>query len=138
MRGKVNRRIHGGTGPVQLGVAAQDPLPQTARSTVDDQHDVAGRQTQRLRADGGEDEADDTPALSDVSTLSSSPSPSPPPRAALTTRQRRVLGLPPKPRRAGRIVIPGGRYRRREEAEGEWARNGVGRVDVRGFRELRI
>ena len=52
---------------------------------------------------------------------------------------------------AVKIVIPGGRYRRpssaRKEAardekdtdgDEEWTRNGVGRVDVRGFRELRI
>ncbi|KAL0952860.1 hypothetical protein HGRIS_007082 [Hohenbuehelia grisea] len=70
----------------------------------------------------------------------------------LTRRQRKALGLP-KPRAAlgasgaGRIVIPGGRYRQRagdDDGEGEaredeeWRRNGTGRVDVRGFRELKI
>jgi len=62
------------------------------------------------------------------------------------------LGLP-KPRSgvgvgAGKIVIPGGRYPLRNktavdaQAEGaeaeEWRKNGTGRVDVRGFRELKI
>ena len=77
----------------------------------------------------------------------------------LTRRQRKRLGLP-KPRSAladkssaGKIVIPGGRYLRsspqsqtvddgdEEDAEpdaGEWRNNGSGRVDVRGFRELKI
>jgi hypothetical protein len=49
-------------------------------------------------------------------------------------------------------VIPGGRFRpastgvpaarggtdSRANVDGEWMRNGTGRVDVRGFRELRI
>ncbi|KAF8877073.1 hypothetical protein CPB84DRAFT_1817630 [Gymnopilus junonius] len=55
---------------------------------------------------------------------------------------------------AGKIVIPGGRWTGREasapavaggggagagaEAEEEWRRNGTGRLDVRGFRELKI
>ncbi|KAF5376151.1 hypothetical protein D9615_007651 [Tricholomella constricta] len=67
----------------------------------------------------------------------------------MTRRQRKALGLP-KLRGAGKIVIPGGRFKRgvrvgveeekeREgEGEGEWTKNGTGRVDVRGFRELRI
>ncbi|KAF8063988.1 hypothetical protein FPV67DRAFT_1697873 [Lyophyllum atratum] len=77
----------------------------------------------------------------------------------MTRRQRKALGLP-KPRAAlgvgvgaGRIVIPGGRFRRGvgvgggvgeeggeggEGEGGEWVRNGTGRVDVRGFRELKI
>lgn len=47
---------------------------------------------------------------------------------------------------AGKIIIPGGRYKRPaskagaaqgEDAE-EWLKNGTGRVDVRGFRELKI
>ncbi|KAF8885637.1 hypothetical protein BD779DRAFT_1532876 [Infundibulicybe gibba] len=106
-------------------------------------------------------------STSPVSSALSSPqsSPSPPPEPAprtrragrveqsgerekpLTRRQRKVLGLP-KPRAGGlgKIVIPGGRYALRSagnavegNGEGEeWARNGTGRVDVRGFRELRI
>lgn len=51
---------------------------------------------------------------------------------------------------AGKIVIPGGKFKDRkgsrkgvkeepdDEADAEWARNGTGRVDVRGFRELKI
>ena len=73
---------------------------------------------------------------------------------ALTRRQRKALGLPkPTALRAGRIVIPGGRYHTRngkkagvvrvatgddDDGEGEWRTNGAGRVDVRGFRELKI
>ena len=75
---------------------------------------------------------------------------------------REALGLP-KPRvpgtpvvSANKIKIPGGKYKppgvpkpakgwvylpdddEEEEEAGEWTTNGVGRVDVRGFRELRI
>ncbi|CAA7264042.1 unnamed protein product [Cyclocybe aegerita] len=78
----------------------------------------------------------------------------------LTKRQRKALGLP-KVRSAnapvgsvvsaGKIVIPGGRWKGRiggdsavgvvegeADADGEWRRNGAGRLDVRGFRELKI
>jgi OTU domain-containing protein 3 len=87
----------------------------------------------------------------------------------LTRRQRKALGFP-KPRAAlvakrasaGKIVIPGGRFKRGVDAtaenkglmkirevgdasvddegsvQGEWQRNGTGRLDVRGFRELKI
>ena len=84
----------------------------------------------------------------------------------LTRRQRKALGLP-KQRNvppylasgakgasasAGKIVIPGGRWTGRGSSsaaaipgvadptgvEEEWRRNGTGRVDVRGFRELKI
>ncbi|KAF9528849.1 hypothetical protein CPB83DRAFT_835574 [Crepidotus variabilis] len=80
----------------------------------------------------------------------------------LTRRQRKALGLP-KLRKgqsvpttglsAGRIVIPGGKWRGRSSVdsgtaavgvqqdgitEEEWRRNGTGRLDVRGFRELKI
>jgi hypothetical protein len=95
----------------------------------------------------------DTPALSETASLSPisspSPSPSPPPVSTasprrLTKRERKAAGLP-RQRGAGKIVIPGGRFRSSEatvggraDAEGEWVRNGTGRVDVRGFRELRI
>ncbi|KAJ7194938.1 hypothetical protein GGX14DRAFT_527285 [Mycena pura] len=93
------------------------------------------------------------PALSSSSSLSSlsSVSPSPPPEPEpvidsakpLTRRQRKALGLP-KTRAAaaaagngaGKIVIPGGRYE--GSGSGEWQRNGTGRLDVRGFRELKI
>ncbi|KAF7308362.1 OTU domain-containing protein [Mycena chlorophos] len=107
------------------------------------------------------------PALSSSSSLSSlsSLSPSPPPEPIpkpkpMTRRQRKALGLPkPKPqltittrsasKGAGKIVIPGGRHVVGVGAaaggvvnigadSGEWQRNGAGRLDVRGFRELRI
>ena len=46
---------------------------------------------------------------------------------------------------AGKIVIPGGKWKGRGEVglsggedEQEWKRNGTGRLDVRGFRELKI
>ena len=120
------------------------------------------RPNEDMDIDEGGDYDDDTPGLSETFTTASSTSSSPPPPAApverpLTRRQRKLLGVP-KPRSpvvvgrsAGKIVIPGGRYRRpssaRKEAardekdtdgDEEWTRNGVGRVDVRGFRELRI
>jgi len=86
----------------------------------------------------------------------------------MTRRQRKALGLPnPRTERlkaetapkkgagfkkgvsAGKIIIPGGRREglrsagkvkpaEEEEAAGEWARNGTGRLDVRGFKELKI
>lgn len=59
----------------------------------------------------------------------------------LTRRQRKTLGLPKVRRMAGpydRTRSGGGMKGKGEEDEGEWKRNGTGRVDVRGFRELRI
>ncbi|KAJ3843110.1 hypothetical protein EV361DRAFT_843367 [Lentinula raphanica] len=64
----------------------------------------------------------------------------------LTRRQRKKLGLP-KPRNApvsnkglGKIIIPGGKSKLPRDASSaaEWTANGNGRVDVRGFRELKI
>lgn len=73
----------------------------------------------------------------------------------LTRRQRKQLGMP-KPNKmlggdeggsVGRIVIPGGRFSRgvevkveegEVEGDAEWRKNGSGRLDVRGFRELKI
>ncbi|EPQ55723.1 cysteine proteinase [Gloeophyllum trabeum ATCC 11539] len=106
---------------------------------------------------------EDTPALSasGFTTESSASSPEPPPAPVpvpvLTRRERKKLGLPkPRPgmttRSAGKIVIPGGRYRTKPgstttgpklaadgaDEGGEWKKNGTGRVDVRGFRELKI
>ncbi|KAF5353491.1 hypothetical protein D9756_007922 [Leucocoprinus leucothites] len=59
----------------------------------------------------------------------------------MTRRQRKLLGLP-----KGRKVGVGPYERKSTRAggadggveEGEWKRNGTGRVDVRGFRELKI
>jgi len=138
-------------------------------------HVVSGARTPLSNAElapevqvDADDAEDDTPSLSgpgspaSSSSLSSAPSPepSPPPQPErLTRRQRKQRGLP-KQRiapvastrgSAGRIVIPGGRYKKSgsggakvrvasdgDEEEEEWQRNGTGRVDVRGFRELRI
>ncbi|KAI0338615.1 cysteine proteinase [Trametopsis cervina] len=101
-------------------------------------------------------------SLSELSSLSSRdstpPVEEPRPAPSMTKRQRKQMGLP-KPRTAvvastrasaGKIVIPGGRYKRAggysskpvsavgSEASEEWQRNGTGRLDVRGFRELKI
>ncbi|KIY44909.1 cysteine proteinase [Fistulina hepatica ATCC 64428] len=86
----------------------------------------------------------------DITSESRSPSPPPQPVSRpLTRRQRKALGLP-KPRAgAGKIIIPGGRHKLGRlaatpletaggDTEQEWQRNGTGRVDVRGFRELKI
>ena len=79
----------------------------------------------------------------------------------LTRRQRKALGLPKlraglgapgaieRAGSAGTIVIPGGKFRRgegdgqvkvkvEEDVDAEGRKNGTGRVDVRGFRELKI
>lgn len=72
--------------------------------------------------------------------------PPPEPEKPLTRRQRKALGLP-KSRAAfisaGKITIPGGRFKKatttaKAEENEEWQRNGTGRLDVRGFRELKI
>ncbi|KZT25008.1 cysteine proteinase [Neolentinus lepideus HHB14362 ss-1] len=97
--------------------------------------------------------SEDTPALSasgfSTESSASSPAPTPPPdappKSVLTRRERKRLGLPKsrvggpgmRTRSAGKIVIPGGRFRK-DEGGGEWRKNGAGRVDVRGFRELKI
>ncbi|RPD53610.1 cysteine proteinase [Lentinus tigrinus ALCF2SS1-6] len=102
-----------------------------------------------------------------VSSLSSisSPEPTPPPpepEKRLTRRQRKALGLPKerpalvgstaaRTRSAGKIVIPGGKFQKSSskatvgegseddpDANAEWRKNGTGRLDVRGFRELKI
>jgi hypothetical protein len=41
---------------------------------------------------------------------------------------------------AGKIVIPGGKFKKVSNAadDEEWQKNGTGRLDVRGFRELKI
>ncbi|KAI0751989.1 hypothetical protein C8Q74DRAFT_1211507 [Fomes fomentarius] len=104
-------------------------------------------------------------SLSSLSSMSS-PEPTPPPpepsaEKRLTRRQRKALGLP-KPRAAlvgstvartrsaGKIVVPGGKYKTSSKAavadgseddpevNAEWRKNGTGRLDVRGFRELKI
>jgi OTU domain-containing protein 3 len=71
----------------------------------------------------------------------------PKPRAALLAVR---VGKGSAGASAGKIIIPGGRFQRPvvkgvdDEGEGEgegvdeWKTNGAGRVDVRGFRELKI
>ncbi|KAH9856199.1 hypothetical protein C2E23DRAFT_507100 [Lenzites betulinus] len=106
-------------------------------------------------------------SVSSLSSLPSSPEATPPPpdppvEKPLTRRQRKKLGVP-KPRSpvvaskaartrsAGKIVIPGGRFQKAankpaagetseedQDANAEWRKNGTGRLDVRGFRELKI
>ncbi|KAH8101214.1 hypothetical protein BXZ70DRAFT_999998 [Cristinia sonorae] len=126
---------------------------------------IAPTSTPHVDIDVDIDDPDmDTPSLSAASpaspasssSLSSVPSPEPspppevrPPSPQLTRRQRKQLGLP-KPRSAvvgsakasaGKIVIPGGKFKakhKNEKDDEEWVRNGTGRVDVRGFRELKI
>ncbi|PBK70473.1 cysteine proteinase [Armillaria solidipes] len=95
-----------------------------------------------------------TPSLSPASSAassseSSSSRGSPAPvvgEKPMTRRQRKRLGLPKSRPSAGKIIIPGGRYVPRggvqvnnaDAEDEEWRRNGSGRVDVRGFRELKI
>ncbi|KAK2460426.1 hypothetical protein APHAL10511_007591 [Amanita phalloides] len=104
--------------------------------------------------------SDMSSTTSSITSVSSS-SPSPPPtfhkqnrvslRAKqtsmkdrpLTRRQRKAMGLIDKKSRqsAGVIVIPAGKRQAADADVGagaEWLRNGNGRVDVRGFRELKI
>ncbi|KAG2358714.1 hypothetical protein BDR07DRAFT_1611725 [Suillus spraguei] len=79
--------------------------------------------------------------------LSSTPpacdTPPPEMQKPFTRRQRKALGLP-KSRTAymsaGKIVIPGGKFKKASKAadDEEWQKNGTGRLDVRGFRELKI
>jgi OTU domain-containing protein 3 len=70
---------------------------------------------------------------------------------SLTRRQRKALGLPKRlalSSGAGKIIIPGGKWKGPQsvgvgvvvdgDGDEEWRRNGTGRVDVRGFRELKI
>ncbi|KAI0776663.1 hypothetical protein BD413DRAFT_468724 [Trametes elegans] len=106
-------------------------------------------------------------STSPLSSLTSSPAASPPPpdppvEKPLTRRQRKKLGLPKarpavvgnataRTRSAGKIVIPGGRFKKPaskaaadetseedQDVNAEWRKNGTGRLDVRGFRELKI
>ncbi|KAI0706013.1 hypothetical protein C8T65DRAFT_234108 [Cerioporus squamosus] len=103
-------------------------------------------------------------SVSSLSSMSSpEPTPPPEPEKRLTRRQRKALGLPkPRPalvastsarttRSAGKIVIPGGKCQKASsragvadgseddpDANAEWRKNGTGRLDVRGFRELKI
>ncbi|KAI0267604.1 hypothetical protein BGY98DRAFT_1023076, partial [Russula aff. rugulosa BPL654] len=76
-------------------------------------------------ADADADDAD-TPSLSETASLSPvsspSPSPSPPPVSTpsrrLTKRERKAAGLPRQRGSAGKIVIPGGRFRTDDATSG--------------------
>ncbi|TCD64864.1 hypothetical protein EIP91_003568 [Steccherinum ochraceum] len=137
---------------------AKRPKPGSQLSQTDSLPDIVPTTTPEDDVSIDVDDDLDTPSLSAASpasssSLSSVPSPagSPEPQPApkpLTRRQRKQLGLP-KQRpalvgsaraSAGKIVIPGGKFRPKSngETEEEWMKNGTGRVDVRGFRELKI
>ncbi|KAI1795438.1 cysteine proteinase [Ganoderma leucocontextum] len=107
--------------------------------------------------------AESVSSLSSVpSPAATPPPPDPPVEKRLTRRQRKVLGVPKarpalvgsnlaRTRSAGKIVIPGGKSRKVSskatvvdgseddpDTNAEWRKNGTGRLDVRGFRELKI
>ncbi|KAI8992808.1 hypothetical protein BD414DRAFT_535386 [Trametes punicea] len=123
--------------------------------------DMDDMDTPDLSASGSS--AESVSSLSSISSPEPTPPPpDPPAEKPLTRRQRKKLGLPKarpaavasttaRTRSAGKIVIPGGRYPKSSKAaaadetseedhaaNAEWRRNGTGRLDVRGFRELKI
>jgi hypothetical protein len=84
---------------------------------------------------------------SSQSSRESSPSPStpppvidiaPPPQPRLTRRQRKRLGLPKQKRNILETSVPLSSTRPVSSGKAEWIENGTGRLDVRGFRELKI
>ncbi|KDQ08967.1 hypothetical protein BOTBODRAFT_37490 [Botryobasidium botryosum FD-172 SS1] len=81
-----------------------------------------------------------SPSPAPASTPSSTKPAKPEPR--MTRRQRKRLGLPnPKTRRVVLTVKgqrPGSKTEEPDEGPREWIEKGVGRLDVRGFRELKI
>ncbi|KAI6147656.1 hypothetical protein BKA82DRAFT_31016 [Pisolithus tinctorius] len=128
--------------------------------------DPAEESTPELSAPGSSNSSPlSSPASSPRPTT---PSPPEPVEKRITRRERKALGLPKprsalmakkaSATGAGVIVIPGGRYSKKsggnsksvmmvrvmgDDEEGsvqdeEWQRNGTGRLDIRGFRELRI
>ena len=137
--------------------AESTPLPLTKEVTMD----ADDMDTPDLSAFGSS--AESVSSLSSVPSPAATPPPPDPPVPAkpLTRRQRKALGLPkpraalvgntgPRTRSAGKIVIPGGKYKTTGkatvadaseddvDANAEWRKNGTGRLDVRGFRELKI
>ncbi|KAI0632709.1 hypothetical protein C8Q77DRAFT_838726 [Trametes polyzona] len=146
-----------GASALNIDSTAPSGVPTKDRAMETDDMD-----TPDLSASGSSAES-----VSSLSSLSSSPAATPPPpdppaERPLTRRQRKKLGLP-KPRAAavastaartrsaGKIVIPGGRFQKGanktttdetseedQDANAEWRKNGTGRLDVRGFRELKI
>lgn len=76
-----------------------------------------------------------SPYSSPEPELTPSPEPEPQPVVQrLTRRQRKALGLPKSGNASARVAVSA----RRGGGESEWAKNGSGRMDVRGFRELKI
>jgi OTU domain-containing protein 3 len=121
--------------------------------------DVDVEDTPGLSPSGFTTESSLSPLSSSATSRSNTPPPPTSPEVRLTRRQRKALGLPKaRPlhvvgKGSGKIVIPGGKFKKGntasskrasvkveqgDEVEAEWAKNGTGRVDVRGFRELKI
>jgi hypothetical protein len=122
--------------------------------------DVDIEDTPGLSPSGFTTESSLSPLPSSVPSRANTPPPPTSPKVRLTKRQRKALGLskarPPHVvgKGSGKIVIPGGKFKRGntastakrasvkveqgDEVEVEWVKNGTGRVDVRGFRELKI
>lgn len=140
--------------------------PDDEQRDVTEMEDPAEESTPELSAPGSSNSSPLSSPASSPRPMT--PPPPEPVVKPLTRRQRKALGLPkPKSalmaRRAsamsaGVIVIPGGRYTKKsggntkpatmvrvmgDDEEGgvqdeEWKLNGTGRLDIRGFRELRI
>ncbi|KAG8931504.1 hypothetical protein FRC02_002629 [Tulasnella sp. 418] len=108
-----------------------------------------------------EDEEDDSSfdtsfsesqSMSQSQTSTRSGTAEPPPPSKLTKRQMKKMGIPkPRPKRV--VLLVGGQQKSKtrrsvqvkqpkevdeEEEPAEWTRNGSGKLDVRGFRELKI
>ncbi|KAF8512799.1 hypothetical protein JB92DRAFT_2926390 [Gautieria morchelliformis] len=147
------------------GSASRPSATTKRRKNPSDTMDIDGNQEADENTPSLSDDSSSsglTSLTSSSSSALSSPSPPTPPAAAepepvqkpFTRRQRKALGLPHprtalasagKTRSAGKIVIPGGRRMLRSSSKlenadmsGEWQTNGTGRLDVRGFRELKI
>ncbi|KAI6118954.1 hypothetical protein EDD16DRAFT_1584177 [Pisolithus croceorrhizus] len=140
--------------------------PDDERGDVAQVEDPAEESTPELSAPGSSNSSPLSSPASSPRPMT--PPPPEPVVKPLTRRQRKALGLPKSKsalmaRRAsamsaGVIVIPGGRYAKKsggnskpvtmvrvmgDDEEGavqdeEWKLNGTGRLDIRGFRELRI
>ena len=131
-----------------------DTLPTLSGTQTPAGDDDDREKTPSLSVSGPE-----SPASSSSLSSMPSPEPTPPPEErpppVMTQRQRKRLGVPRSAQvartrtSAGKIVIPGGRFKgtrslgnaqkklTKEDSE-EWQKNGTGRLDVRGFRELKI
>ncbi|KAI6030196.1 hypothetical protein EDC04DRAFT_2923950 [Pisolithus marmoratus] len=146
--------------------SSQQPFsrPDDERHDAIEVEDPAEESTPELSAPGS---SNSSPLSSPASSPRPMTPPLPEPEEKpLTRRQRKALGLPKSKSAlmakrasatgAGVIVIPGGRCGKKsnskpvttvrvvgDDEEGsvqdeEWKRNGSGRLDIRGFRELRI